>query len=160
MAVFVRATVIRTMLFGLLTLWIYAPLHPGLCFAESETSVSDDETFALPENGVRWTRDGNPAGQELTWSEALEFLNDLNLKKFGGCERWRMPSREELTDMLAYLDAGNTDEVDISPVQDYYWSSSVDPLENGYADVVNMEDGSVDICLKTEFNFVWPVCGQ
>jgi hypothetical protein len=160
MAVFARATIIRTMLAGLLTLWIYAPLHPGLCFAESETSLSDDETFALPENGVRWTRDGNPAGKELTWAEAHGFLNELNLKKFGGCEGWRMPSREELAEMLTYLDAGNTDDVDIFPEQDDYWSSSADPLENGYADVVNMGDGSVDSSQKTEINFVWPVCGQ
>ncbi|MDD2336712.1 MAG: DUF1566 domain-containing protein [Geobacteraceae bacterium] len=96
----------------------------------------------------------------MTWSEALEFLNHLNMQKFGGCEGWRLPSREELTDMLAYLDSGNVDDEDISPEQDDYWSSSVDPLENGYADVVNMEDGSVDNCEKTEINFLWPVCGQ
>jgi len=160
MVFFARENMVMTILAGLIALCVYAPFHPGVCFAESETSVSEDETFTLPENGVLWPRDGNLAGKELTWSEALEFLNDLNLKKFGGCEGWRLPSREELTDVLAYLDSGNASDEDISPEQDDYWSSSEDPLENGYADVVSMEDGSVDSSEKTEINYVWPVCGR
>ncbi|MDD2336711.1 MAG: hypothetical protein PHD01_09045 [Geobacteraceae bacterium] len=60
MAVCAKATIIRTILAGLITLCIYTPFHPGPCFAENKTSLLDDETFALPENGVLWTRDGNP----------------------------------------------------------------------------------------------------
>jgi hypothetical protein len=157
MAVFAGIPAIRTILAGLLAITV---LIPGALYAESMTPSSDEETFALPENGVLWTRDGNLAGKELTWGEALEFLNDLNMKKFGGCKGWRMPSREELTALLTYLDSGNADDEDISPEQDYYWSSSTDSLESGYADAVNMEDGSVDGNEKTDINYVWPVCGQ
>jgi hypothetical protein len=160
MAVFARANVIRTVLAGLIALFVYAPVNPGRCFAESEIAVSADETFTLPESRVFWTRNSNPAGKELTWVEALAFLNELNMEKFAGCEGWRMPSRGELEDMLAYLNSGSADDEDIFPEQDDYWSSSVDPLEIGYADAVNMEDGSVDSNEKTETNYVWPVCGQ
>jgi hypothetical protein len=160
MAVIARANIIRTILAGLIALFVSTPCHPGPCLAESGTAVPAEETFVLPENKVLWTRDGNPAGTELTWAEAHTFLNGLNRKKFGGCERWRMPSRGELTQMLAYLDSGNADDEDISPEQGYYWSSSVDPLRNDYADAVSMEDGSVDSCEKSEINYVWPVCGQ
>jgi len=62
--------------------------------------------------------------------------------------------------MATYLNSGNADDEGISPEQDYYWSATTDPLEKDYADAVNMEDGSVDICEKSEFNYVWPVCGQ
>jgi len=148
------------MLAGLIAIFVSSPFHSGACFAESKIPVSDDETFTLPGNGVLWTRDGNPAGLELTWTEALEFLHELNMQKFGGCEGWRLPSRGELTELLAYLNSGNADDEDILAEQDYYWSSSAAPLESGYADAVNMEDGSVDTNQKDEINYVWPVCGQ
>jgi len=160
MAVFARANIIRTILAGLIALFVSIPFPPGPCFAESEIAVSAEETFVMSGNKALWTRDGNPAGTELTWAEAHTFLHELNTKKFGGCERWRMPSRDELTQMLTYLESGNADEEAISPEQGYYWSSSVNPLENDYADAVNMEDGSVDNCEKTEINYVWPVCRQ
>ncbi len=160
MVVSAHAPIIRAFLVGLIVIFINSPFQPSFSFAESEIAVSAGETFTLPESGVFWTRNSNPAGQELTWAGALAFLNGLNIKKFAGCEGWRMPSREELTEMLEYLNSGSADDEDISPEQDDYWSSSVDPLEIGFADVVNMEDGSVDSNEKTETNYVWPVCGQ
>ncbi|RQW85683.1 MAG: DUF1566 domain-containing protein [Geobacter sp.] len=160
MTAFATTTAIRFMLAGLIAFFVSSPFHSGACFAQSKIPVSDDETFSLPGNGVLWTRDGNPAGLELTWTEALEFLHELNMQKFGGCEGWRLPSPGELTDLLAYLNSGNVDDEDILAEQDYYWSSSAAPLESGYADAVNMEDGSVDSNQKEEINYVWPVCGQ
>lgn len=160
MAVFARANIIRTILAGLIALFVSTPCHPGPCFAASGLPVSAEETFVLPENQLLWTRDGNPFGTELTWAAAHTFLDELNRKKYAGCERWRMPSRGELTQMMTYLKSGNAVDEAISPELGYYWSSSVDPLENDYADAVNMEDGSVDSCEKTEINYVWPVCGQ
>jgi len=160
MTVFAKATAIRFILAGLIAIFVSTSFHSGSCFAESKIAVSDEETFTLPVNGVLWTRDGNLAGQELTWSEALEFLNELNAEKFGGCTAWRLPSSGELTDLLTYLNSGNADEANILAEQDFYWSSSVAPLETGYAVAVNMEDGSVDSNQKEEINYVWPVCGQ
>ena len=160
MADFAQAKVIKVLLAMLLIFVAHGIFSPVTCFPETDNSAPEDETFVLPESRILWTRDGNPAGSELTWSEAHEFLSELNSENFAGCTRWRLPSREELAEMLAYLDSGNAVNEDISPELDYYWASAANGLESDYADVVNMEDGSNDIHLKSDSNYVWPVCDR
>jgi hypothetical protein len=160
MAVFAQTNVIRVLLAVFLAFAVHSVFPPGPCFAEKEISAPEAETFVLPESRVLWTRDGNPAGSELTWSEAHEFLNDLNRENFAGCAQWRLPLPEELAAMMAYLDSGNADNEDISLELDYYWVTSANGLESDYAESVNMEDGSTDSHLKSEINYVWPVCDR
>jgi hypothetical protein len=160
MAGFHKKTSVWFVLAGLMATLVSIPIHPGPCSAETGVPASDGDTFVLPGSGASWTRDGNPAGKELTWAAAHDFLNDLSRKRFRGCAGWRLPSRGELTALAAYLNSGYADDEGISAEPDYYWSVSVDPLEKDYADAVNLEDGSVDSCDKSEFNYVWPVCGQ
>lgn len=160
MAVFAQTNVIKVMVAVFLAFVVSGVLPPGPCFAENEISAPEAEVFELPESRILWTRDGNPAGSELSWTEAIEFLNDLNRENFAGCTRWRLPSREELTEMLTYLNSGNADDGDISPELDDYWAFAANGLESDYADVVNMEDGSADIHLKSDSNYVWPVCDR
>jgi len=160
MAVFAQANVIKVMLAVFLAFAVSGVFPPGPCFAEKEISAPEDETFVLPESRVLWTRDGNPAGSELTWTEAHEFLDDLNRENFAGCTRWRLPSPGELAEMLTYLDSGNADNGEISPELDDYWAFAANGLESDYADVVNMEDGSTDSQLKSDSNYVWPVCDR
>jgi hypothetical protein len=160
MSSFAKANVFRVMLAGILVFVAYGLFQSELCFAENETTAPEAETFVLPESRILWTRDGNPAGSMLTWGEAHEFLHDLNLENFAGCERWRLPLQEELAELLIYLESGQADDEGIFPERDYYWSSAVNGLESDYADVVNMEDGSMDSRLKTDNNYVWPVCDR
>lgn len=158
MTVFHREIAIRCILAGLIMTLVAILFFPGPCSAE--VPGSKGETLVLPGSGAVWTRDGNPAGKELTWEEAHGFLRDLNMKRFAGCASWRLPERDELTAMAAYLAGGNADYEDVSPEQDFYWSATTGALEKDYADAVHMEDGSVDSCEKSEFNYVWPVCGH
>jgi len=160
MAVFAQTNVIKVMVAVFLVFVFSGVLPPGPCFAENEIAAPEAEVFDLPESRILWTRDGNPAGSELTWTEAHEFLNELNRENFAGCTQWRLPSREELTEMLTYLNSGNADDGDISPELDDYWAFAANGLESDYADVVNMEDGSTDINLKSDSNYVWPVCDR
>lgn len=160
MAVFAQVKVIKVLVAVFLAFVVSGLLAPGPCFAEKEISASEAETFVLPEGRILWTRDANPAGSELTWAEAHEFLHELNREKFAGCTQWRLPSQEELAEMLTYLDIGNADDGDISPELDDYWAFAANGLESDYADVVNMEDGSTDIHLKSDSDYVWPVCDR
>jgi len=160
MAVFARANVIKVLLAVFLVFVVNCVFFPGPCLAEKEYSALEDETFVLAESRVLWTRDGNPAGSALTWSEAHEFLNELKRESFSGCTQWRLPSQEELAEMLTYLDSGNADNGDISPEPDYYWAFAANGLESDYAEAVNMEDGSIDSHLKSDSNYVWPVCDR
>lgn len=154
MVVFQRRAVSRCVMAGMFTILACIPCRPGHGFAESGL------TFSAPEGGVVWTRDGNPAGKELSWDEAHDYLRGLNTDSFGGCAFWRLPVRDELTALLAWLNSGNADGEQVSPEQDFYWSATTDSLETGYAYAVNMGDGSVDNCKKSDFNYVWPVCGR
>jgi len=160
MSLFHKESLVRVVLAGLIAALSAIPIHAGPCSAETGASATVGGTFLMPGISASWTRDGNLAGKELTWVEAHDFLKDLNLKRFAGCARWRLPSRDELTALAAYLNSGYVEDEGISAEPDYYWSASVYPLEKDYADAVNLEDGSVDSCDKSEFNFVWPVCGQ
>jgi len=158
MSIFHKETLLWVVLAGLGAALVSIPVHADPCSAEPVPPQSGGQTFVMPESGTSWTRDGNPAGKELTWAEAHDYLKDLSRKRSDGCARWRLPSRGELTALAAYLKSGYADDEGISAEPDYYWSASSNPLEKDYADAVNLEDGSVDSCDKTEFNYVWPVC--
>jgi hypothetical protein len=160
MAVLPEETPVWVMLTGLLATLVTLAVQPGGCSAETGAPAAYGKMFVLPGSGTSWTRDGNPAGREMTWAEAHDLLRELGMKRVTGCAVWRLPSRGELTAMASYLLSGNADGEGISPEQDFYWSSTTDPLEKDYAIAVNMEDGSEDSCDKSESNYVWPVCGQ
>lgn len=145
---------------SLLAVLVWLPCRPGICLAETGPSAQAGPAVVVSPGGAVWTRDGNPAGKELTWKEAHDFLRDLNRDLFGSCAAWRLPERDELAALLAWLNSGNADNEAVSPEQDFYWSATTDPMETDYAYAVNMGDGSVDICEKSDFNYVWPVCGR
>lgn len=160
MAIYTRINVIKVMLVVFFAFVVPGLVLPWPSFAEQEITAQEAELVVLPENRILWTRDANPAGSELSWTEAHEFLADLNSENYAGCRQWRLPSREELAEMLTYLDSGNADNGDISPELDDYWAFASNGLESDYADVVNMEDGSIDSHLKSDSNYVWPVCDR
>jgi len=131
---------------------------PGATTADDTDKPASRATYQLPETAGTWTRDPNPAGRELSWNEARKFLAKMNEKGFGGCVRWSLPSRDDLTAMARHLADGGSEDEGISPEADFYWSSTTSSFEPDYADAVNMEDGSVDSQRKSEFNYLWPLC--
>ena len=60
--------------------------------------------------------------QWINWNEAQDYIRELNEKKFGGADNWRLPTREELATLF--------DEKQSIP-WNYYWTKNelhIDPI--------------------------------
>jgi hypothetical protein len=133
-------------------------IPPASIVAEDNGAYSTSEVYKAPGMGLLWTRDSNLAGGEITWQQALDFVKQLNSKKYAGQQIWRLPSRDELRAMATLLNSNASQADGITAAPDFYWSATTGDFEQDYADAVNMADGSVDIQNKSDYNYVWPVC--
>jgi len=109
--------------------------------------------------GLMWAQDANlPAGM-LTWQQALDYANTLNLCSFTD---WRLPNVNELEGLVnsqAPIQAISLNTLGFSNVQAAtYWSSSSSAYSANFAWIVNMYTGYVSaIGLKSDTGYVWPV---
>jgi len=126
--------------------------------AEIPESDPSAETFSIPGSRLYWTRSSNPSKGELSWQEAQNFVRQKNKDRFANGTNWRLPSRDELTAMVKYLNSGGSQAEGVSAMPDFYWSATSGAFETDYADAVNMADGSVDSQNKSDYNYLWPVC--
>lgn len=66
-----------------------------------ETLIEDYDSPVVedPKTGLTWEKD---FGQRLTWDEAPKRPKMLNSKKVGGFSDWRIPTLEELKNVMNY----------------------------------------------------------
>ena len=62
----------------------------GQRFIFKNHTVEDQKT------GLCWTRNANPAGNQMNWYDAVEYVKELNQQKFEGYSDWRLPHVEEM----------------------------------------------------------------
>lgn len=130
-------------------------------------------------NSLRWLKNANctdtaggivKTGGKLNWAEAMVWSNNLAAGPCGLADgsaigEWHLPTREELTTLVAAPDnyrAGTLTSAGFTDVQSggtlFYWSSS-----NFYnypaAWIIRMLDGYESNNDKTAINCVWPVRG-
>lgn len=70
-------------------------------FVFSELTVRDKYS------GLVWTRKGNFA--DCYWHETANLLKELNSKRYGGFNNWRLPSKNELVALRDYVYKTNND---------------------------------------------------
>lgn len=129
----------------------------------SDLTVLDNETKLM------WTRDGNIAGKEMTWDDAVKFIENLNGQKYGGYNDWRLPSIEELETLVNFAKGqGYTEEINqyfnkigfknMQAGAGYYWSSTTyTAYGTGFAWIVHMWNGNVRDFIRTANYYVLPV---
>jgi hypothetical protein len=106
-----------------------------------------------------WARNGNIAGIEMNWNDAMSWVNSSNNC---GYRDWRLPTKEELENFLKHGGKHpskwfNTNGFN-SVQSNYYWSSSTYDVNNtATAWGVNMVNGHVGIDSKNSHYYVWPV---
>ena len=108
--------------------------------------------------GLMWTKNANLPGSTMTWSQAVDYCNNLIQ---GGYTDWRLPNINELESLI------NDDEPyfavwlnsqGFSNVQSRYWSSTTRAYDPSYAWVVIMFDGEVNYSKKSSYYYyAWPV---
>lgn len=132
---------------------------------------ADDERFILSNLVVKdkkvpkvWTRDANVIGHPMTWDAAFKAVKNLNEQKYAGLQCWRLPEKEELLALSAYISAkakvsikGKGGLEPFTHVQpSLYWSTTHSTYNDVW--VMDLVFDSVSVVSKKSLYYVWPVC--
>ncbi len=131
----------------------FAIYDPG-----TPTDVRDDLVLDK-EKGVIWARDAHLAGKPLTWEDAINDCQSLQLCDLKG---WRLPTKEELSSLI--------DPSQIAPalpkghpfvnVKYTYWTGTTYENFSDDAYYVHFGQGAVGAYTKLAKYDVWPVMGR
>ncbi len=134
-------------------------------FEKQELTLTDNVA------GLMWTVSGYPSGQQFSWNNAFAYIDKMNSEKYAGYRNWRMPSKEELMTLVAYVKGQSFDgsmpdktvatglsRLGFQQVQEGgYWSSTEYFYFEAKAWTVDMMAGSVSAEEKTLYYSIWPV---
>ena len=109
--------------------------------------------------GLMWARNGNLPNGTMTWYQAIDYANNLNLC---GYSDWRLPNVNELESLINAneLDTGTwLNTQDFNNVQPYsYWSSTTYAINTNSVWIVNMWYGYAGYDYNDrDYGYVWPV---
>ena len=129
---------------------------PAPRFARQGTLVTDRLT------GLVWLRDAGRCELPMTWREALDFVERLNLEACEGFSDWRLPNRRELRSLVDYqtsrsvLAAGHPF---INVFSGWYWTSTTAAITPAHAWYVDLGGGRMFYGGKDQSFMAWPVRG-
>lgn len=119
-----------------------------------------DFNYIDPQTGLMWARNGNIAGEQMNFYDAISWANKLD---FGGYSDWRLPSKDELEFFVRrggarpqkFFNANGFNAVQAC----IYWSSTI--CEDDVTWVVNMSDGCTLLNYGNSYQYcAWPVRGR
>lgn len=112
--------------------------------------------------GLCWARNASLSEFPLTWTEAHEFVGELNRRNYAGRRHWRLPSRRELFSLVSHANI-NPALPDGHPFihvfAGYYWTERTVSRLPDQAWYVHFGGGRVFKGMKHGSYMVWPVCG-
>ncbi|KJU84205.1 membrane protein containing DUF1566 [Candidatus Magnetobacterium bavaricum] len=141
-------------------------LHKGVQWPELRFKDNDNNTVTDTLTQLLWVKDagtptvGSCKGSTNTWQGALDYVKCLNSASYLGYTNWRLPNKNELYSLVDHamsspaLASGHP----FKNVQSgTYWSSTTLPANTSYCWGVNIEDGKVNVSVKSINGYVWPV---
>ena len=142
-----------------------AQLLPGYCagWSADRYQVLNDHLVLDRATELIWMRDGCPSQYPLSWSEALQFVAQLNNEARYGRDDWRLPNRRELRSLIDHsrrkpaLPAGHPF---LNIFLGWYWTSTTAAIAPRYAWYLHLEGGRMFYGNKDGYYWFWPVCGK
>lgn len=128
--------------------------QPPVRLVEQEESVLDTRT------GLVWTKNAGLSEFPMTWSEALAFVNDLNLDAYLGHNNWKLPNRRELFSLMSHHDINPSLPADhpfINVFPGYYWTSTTCARLPDQAWYIHLGGAKVYKGRKQQSYMVWPI---
>lgn len=115
---------------------------------------SDSEAVHDRHNDLTWLKAAGPFMDSLTWSDAFEQIDALNVDKPLGKGDWRLPNVRELESLVDIEHCCPATSFGKSGfVPEGYWSSTTSVYEPRYAWVVYFGDGAVGVGYKSRPTF-------
>ena len=119
--------------------------------------IVNELVYSDPKTGLMWAKNGNIAGEGMTWENAMNWVKSLN---YGGYNDWRLPAKE---DFEAFLVADIVELVSwikingFSNIQEgFYWSSSAYESRTDTAWIKGLAE-EMGAGSKNNNFYVWPV---
>jgi hypothetical protein len=138
--------------------------------------IAMQERIAIDtETGMTWMKNANLANKPLPWradDNVYAFIQNLNKSTFAGYADWRVPTREEMNDLLKYakkVGKYKVEKVETWPyqalrdlgfedVKDYgYWTSTRESNSEMY--IADFATGKVTAKPEDKPYYLWPVRG-
>jgi len=132
----------------------------GVAWPDPRFSENGDGTLTDKLTGLAWARDSDPAGDSMTWRQALDHIKALNGRNHLGHADWRLPNINELASLVnnqAELAGWLMSQGFRDVRKDAYWTSSTYAASTRYAWSVGMYSGIVAGHGKLDRGYVWPV---
>lgn len=133
------------------------PRQPSTARFETRDDVVIDRATDMV-----WTHNASPATFPLSWSEAFEYVDDLNRSSHCGIDIWRLPSRRELFSLISHqcinpaLPEGHPF---VNVFSGYYWTASPCRRLADQAWYIHVGGGRIYRGMKANSYMVWPVAG-
>jgi hypothetical protein len=111
--------------------------------------------------GLMWSLDASLTEFPMTWSEAFDFVQNLNRETdIRSYENWRLPNRRELLSLVSH-DRINPALPSNHPFENvfhgYYWSASTSARLPQQAWYIHLGGAKVYRGIKHASYMVWPV---
>lgn len=110
--------------------------------------------------GCLWAQDAGLSEFPLSWSEAFDFVADLNRESFAGLNGWRLPERSELFSLVSH---SRINPAIMEPERfknifnGYYWTGTACARLSDQAWNIHVGGGRVVRGMKHQSAMVWPI---
>jgi len=124
------------------------------------TGTGRQDTVTDQLTGLVWPRDAGLSEFPLSWQEAFDFVNDMNIRNMFGLNRWRLPERTELFSLISHA---QINPAVVAPDQfhtlfnGYYWTATPCARYPRQAWYIHLGGGRIVKGMIHGSYMVWPV---
>lgn len=122
--------------------------------------IDHNEVVQDTQTGLMWSRNASLAYFPLTWTEALNFVKELNHEKFSGYSDWKIPNRKEFFSLISHETINPSlphPHPFINVFNGYYWTSTSSARLPKQAWYIHLGGARVFLGIKYSSYMVWPV---